>query len=74
MKKDLETKNIIWKENDTYVSLCLDFGISSFGKTKKEALLNLQEAIELYLEDKSNLKQKVKIGKPEYIKTRVRYA
>lgn len=74
MKKALETKNIIWKEEDKYVSLCLDFGISSFGNTKKEALINLQEAVELYVEDKGNLNHKVKVGRPEYIKTRIRYA
>lgn len=73
MKKAFETKNIVWKENDTYVSLCLDFGISSFGKTKEEALTNLQEAVELYMED-NDLKDKVKVGTPEYIKSRVRYA
>ncbi len=74
MSKILQTKNIIWKEGDKYVSLCLDFGISSFGKTKKEALINLQEAVELYVEDEGNLKYKIKVGKPEYIKTRLRYA
>lgn len=74
MSKILQTKNIIWKERDKYVSLCLDFGISSFGKTKKEALINLQEAVELYVEDENNLKNKIKVGKPEYIKTHVRYA
>jgi len=29
----------------------LDFDISSFGDTEQEALQNLREAIELYLED-----------------------
>ncbi len=74
MSKILQTKNIIWKEGDKYVSLCLDFGISSFGATKKEALINLQEAVELYVEDENNLKYKIKVGKPEYIKTRLRCA
>jgi predicted RNase H-like HicB family nuclease len=74
MKKDFETKNIVWKEGNAYVSLCLDFGISSFGTTKKQALSNLQEAIELYIEDNSHIKERIKVGKPEYVKTRIRYA
>lgn len=74
MKKAFETKNIIWKEGDKYVSLCLDFGISSFGSTKKQAILNLQEAIELYVEDTTHIKERIKVGKPEYVKTRIRYA
>lgn len=30
---------------------CLNVDVSSFGKTYEEALKNLQEAVELYLED-----------------------
>ena len=30
---------------------CLNIDVSSFGKTKGEALRNLREAIELYVED-----------------------
>lgn len=44
---------IIWKEGKHYVSQCLNIDISSFGKTKKEAIDNLEEAVELYLEDAS---------------------
>lgn len=42
---------IIWKEEKYYVSQCLNVDVASFGKTRKEALKNLQEAVELYLED-----------------------
>lgn len=41
----------VWKEDDYYVSLCLDVNVSSFGKTKKEALAMLKDALELYFED-----------------------
>jgi len=44
-------QNIVWKEGKYYVSQCLNVDISSFGKTKKEALINLGEAIDLYFED-----------------------
>lgn len=43
-------KNTVWKEDKYYVSQCLDVDISSFGETKKEALKNPNEALELYFE------------------------
>jgi len=46
-----EFKNIVWKEGDDYVAQCLNIDVSSFGKTNDEALKNLNEAIELYMED-----------------------
>lgn len=49
-----EFKNIVWKENNYYVAQCLTVELSSFGNTKEEALKNLEEAIELYLEDSSD--------------------
>lgn len=44
-------KYAIWKEGKYYVSRCLNIEVSSFGKTQKEALKNLEEALELYFED-----------------------
>jgi predicted RNase H-like HicB family nuclease len=74
MSKTIQTKNIVWKEGDKHVGLCLDFGVSSFGKTKKAALSNLQEAVELYLEDGKIMRDRVQVGKPEYVKSRIRCA
>ncbi len=51
MKKTTYT-SIVWKEGKYFVAQCLNVEVSSFGKTKNEALKNLQEAIELYLEDR----------------------
>ncbi|HEY5392479.1 MAG TPA: type II toxin-antitoxin system HicB family antitoxin [Hanamia sp.] len=48
-----EFKNVVWKEGKYYVALCLNIEVSSFGETKEEALKNLNEAIELYMEDAS---------------------
>jgi predicted RNase H-like HicB family nuclease len=48
-----EFKNIIWKEGKHYVAQCLNIEVSSFGETKDEAVKNLNEAIELYMEDAS---------------------
>jgi len=47
----LGLKYAIWKEGKHYVSQCLNVDVSSFGKTQKEALKNLEEALELYFED-----------------------
>ena len=47
----IELKSVIWKEGDYYVSQCLNVEVSSFGGTKKQALINLQEALELYFAD-----------------------
>lgn len=44
-------KYIIFLEGDYYVSQCLNIEIASFGSTIDEALANLKEAVELYLED-----------------------
>ena len=41
----------LYREDSDYVAQCLDFDVSSFGATEQEAIVNLKEAIELYLED-----------------------
>jgi predicted RNase H-like HicB family nuclease len=52
--RKIDLKNVVWKEDKFYVAQCLNVDISSFGKTKKEALCNLDEALELYFEDVKN--------------------
>lgn len=47
-KQDLHT--IIWKEDKLFVAKFLEIELASQGKTKKEAVNNLKEALELYLE------------------------
>jgi predicted RNase H-like HicB family nuclease len=49
-------KYIVYKEGKYYVSQCLNVDVSSFGKTFQEAKDNLQEALLLYFEDKSVVK------------------
>lgn len=49
--KKISLKLIIWKEDKYFVAQCLNIDVSSFGKTKKETLNNLKEALELYFED-----------------------
>ena len=59
--KKFNLQNVVWREGKYYVSQCLNVDISSFGKTKSEALKNLSEALDLYFEDAKILKiQEVK--------------
>ncbi len=57
--KNLELKSVVYKEGKYFVAQCLNVDVSSFGKTEKEALANLTEAVELYLEDTTLPKDKM---------------
>lgn len=58
---------IVWKEGKLYVAKTLSLELASQGKTQKEALNNLQEALDLLLENEgvkippSSIPQKPKI-------------
>ena len=71
--RGINLKNVVWKEGKYYVVQCLNVDISSFGETKKEALANLSEAIELYFEDikSPNI---VKVERPEVVRSFFNYA
>nr|CBH36728.1 conserved hypothetical protein, UPF0150 family [uncultured archaeon] len=45
----------IWKEEGVYVSKCPELGVASCGDTPEEALGNLKEAVELYLDNAKEL-------------------
>jgi predicted RNase H-like HicB family nuclease len=45
---------VIWKEDEFFVSQCLNVDVSSFGETREEAVSNLKEAVSLYLQDEDN--------------------
>ncbi len=64
MKKEIEFDYMIWREGKYYVSRCLNIELSSFGNTREEALKNLKEALELYLED--NISELIKISDFSY--------
>ncbi len=49
--RKIDFKSVVWKEDEYYISQCLDVDVSSYGKTKKEALSMLQDALELYFAD-----------------------
>ena len=44
-------KYVVYREDKYFVSKCLNVEVSSFGETIEEAIKNLKEAVELYLED-----------------------
>ena len=71
--KKLNLKNIFWKEGKYYVAQCLNVDVSSFGKTKVEAMKNIKEALDLYFED-ANISKVRKINRPVIIEQKLQYA
>jgi predicted RNase H-like HicB family nuclease len=49
--KQVVYQSVVYQEDKYYVAQCLNVDVSSFGETEQEALANLEEALELYLED-----------------------
>ncbi len=43
----------IWKEPEGYVARCSEPGVASAGDSLSEALVNLKEATELYVENRT---------------------
>lgn len=71
--KKISLKNLVWKEGKYYVSQALNMEVSSFGKTKKEAVKNLIEAITLYLEDTPRVELR-EVGNPSVVTNTITYA
>ncbi len=71
--RKINLRNVVWKEGKYYVVQCLNVDVSSFGKTKNEALRNLDEALELFLED-TKKPEITKIERPELVKISICYA
>ena len=49
---------IIQKEENWYVAKCIDNSVTSQGKTIEEAIANLKEALELFLQDEEPITPK----------------
>ncbi len=64
--RKLSLISVVWKEGKYFVAQCLNVDVSSFGASKKEALSNLDEALELYFDDKKAPKA-AKIGQAEVV-------
>lgn len=63
---------MVWKEGDIFVAKFVGLELASQGKNKKEALKNLKEALDLYMEDEgvkvptSQIPQKLEISNIVY--------
>lgn len=71
--RKIDLKSVVWKEGNYYVSRCLEVEVSSFGKTKKQALDNLQEALELYFDD-IPLPKKIEVKDPVIASIKLQHA
>ncbi len=71
--RKVNLKNVTWKEGKHYVAQCLNVDVSSFGKTRKDALENLKEALALYFED-IKAPQILRVERPELVKRSFSYA
>lgn len=63
----LNLESVVWKEGKYYVAQCLNVEVSSFGKTKKAALAQLDDALQLYFDDIKSPRF-TKIVRPEIVK------
>jgi len=71
--RKIDLKSVIWKEGAYYIAQCLEVDVSSFGKTKKEALTHLQDALSLYYEDVP-LPKKAEVNNPMIASIELQYA
>jgi predicted RNase H-like HicB family nuclease len=53
--KVFEYTGVVWRESDGYVSKCPELGVASCGDNLEEAVSNLKEAVDLYLENAETL-------------------
>lgn len=72
--RKIDLNSVVWKEGDYYISQCLDVDVSSFGKTKKEALAMLQDALKLYFQDVPLPKKTEQVKNPVVTSVRLQYA
>ena len=50
---------LVWQEDDLFVAEGVELDIASQGRTETEALINLQEAVDLYLSDEPPHKRQI---------------
>jgi predicted RNase H-like HicB family nuclease len=51
----LRLTGVLWQEGDAFVSKCPELGVASCGDSLEEAMANLREAVELYLDNAERL-------------------
>ncbi|AIG98378.1 hypothetical protein AFULGI_00016160 [Archaeoglobus fulgidus DSM 8774] len=57
--KVMKLNVIVWKEEDMFIVREVFTGVTTQGKTIEEALENIKEAVELYLEELPELKEEL---------------
>ena len=55
----MRVRVVVWREEDMYIAREVATGVTSQGKTVEEALKNLREALELYLEEDPEVMEKL---------------
>ena len=56
----MELQAVVWKEEDMFVIKEVITGVTTQGKTIEEAIDNLKEAVELYLEEMPEIVEELK--------------
>jgi predicted RNase H-like HicB family nuclease len=51
LRANMELQAVLWKEEDMYIIKDVTTGVTTQGRTIEEAVQNLKEALELYLEE-----------------------
>ena len=51
----LQLTVLIWEENEEFISKCPEIEVASVGNTPQEAIANLKEAVELWIENAKEL-------------------
>ena len=51
LRANVELQAVLWKEEDMYIIKEVTTGVTTQGRTIEEAIQNLKEALELYLEE-----------------------
>ena len=62
--KTAKISAVLWREGEQYVSKSPELGVASCGDSMEEALENLKEAVELYLENAKALGMLSEIRRP----------
>lgn len=56
----MELQTFIWKEENMYVIKEVVTGVTTQGETIEEAMANIKEAVELYLEEMPEMRNELK--------------
>ena len=72
--RTINLNSVVWKEGSYYISQCLDVEISSFGKTKREALAMLQDALALYFQSEPIPKKEWRVKNPAIASVSLQHA